>query len=629
MNKSTLRLFNAIEVKHKKEKELPQSVVARTIKNGYILDSAIKPNQELLDTIESVVGISGIKANSAFHKSWSVVQEYSMESLVIQQIIHYLTTYGFKSLGVYREDTVYIPHEVLELPEITHNIPLVIIRAMTAQEILDNIIELGSGIALAQETLDDMMTIIKGHHYKPIFVEKIGNRELKALLCDFYNIVPSEPVEFLRHLISKLTGESLLIKNQYLIDQIKQADGKLLDTLLLDAPDDLASIFLRYKPLFLAMKSISRNKTYFNQLRKQANKLHKPLPPDYLNSVTAHLYDERLDLDTLEKKLEKATIFRKIRLAYALQYRLNPAESIVYRVRNGRAWATEFDWEWWCMLEETTEIALDTVINSIVSDISRNVGGKTIYIPANIHYALPATEKQFTGYLPTGTYISTPEDMIVGIHWTNTKTKSRKTKSVDLDLSVIGESGKLGWDADYRSDSRDILFSGDVTDAPPPNGASELFYLEKAEQEARILMVNYFNFSKDDEVETKILVAQENPKNFGENYMVDVNKMIASANINITKKQNILGLIVNINGENRFYFANMSLGCSISSSQNEQSTYARQYLVHKLVNSLDFRDILTKAGASIVDQIPDDEYIDLSPEALNKTTIIKLVNSYE
>jgi hypothetical protein len=53
-----------------------------------------------LDVVESVVGISGEKANAAFHKSWAVVQDAAMEQLVIQQIVHYLTIYAFEALGI-------------------------------------------------------------------------------------------------------------------------------------------------------------------------------------------------------------------------------------------------------------------------------------------------------------------------------------------------------------------------------------------------------------------------------------------------------------------------------------------------------------------------------------------------
>jgi len=618
METATLRLFNAIQVENKQDKDISQSIFERTVNNGYILDSAIQPEKKLLSVIEKIVGLSGEKANAAFHKSWSMVQNSSMESLVIQQIVHYVTTYGFKEHGIYREDTVYIPHEILELPTIKENIPIVVIKAWDAQEMLEAIINLGSGIALAAETLSDIMSIVKANRYKDVFVEQITNRELKAQLYDFYGLVPSEPIEFLRHLISKLTDEFLLIKNDDLIEKIKQSNGKFLDVLLLDAPVELPSIFFRFKPIFLAMKTISSNKTFFNRMRKKANKLHIPIPDDYLNSITSQVKRGCLDLDVLKKRLDKASIFRKIRLAYALKHRIHSSDSIVYRVRNGRGWATDFNWP--VDLKEVTQNALDVAIASIANDIRKNVEGKFIYIPENIHYALPATEKQFTGHLPNGSSVSVPNDMIVGIHWMNTN------KSVDLDLSVISESGKFGWDAAYRSKDNDVLFSGDITDAPAPGGATELFYLKEGQREARILMVNYYNFDKNDEVDTKILVAHESPENFAENYMVDINNIVAAANINITKKQSVLGLITNVNNENRVYFSNVSIGNSITSTGNIQSKQARKYLIDSMVNSLDFREILMMAGAYVVDEKTDNIDFDLSPEALTKTTIIDLVN---
>lgn len=615
---ATLRLFNAVQVDSKQNRNIPQAVFERTIKNGYVLDPSILPEKDLLDAIESVVGISGDKANAAFHKSWSVVQNASMESLIIQQIIHYITTYGFEHLGIYRKDAVYIPREVLYLPNIQDDIPLVTIKAMDADEILKRIMSLGSGIALAQETLDDILTIIKFNKYEGTFVEQIGNRELKALLYDYYGIVPFDPIEFLRHLISKLTDESLLIKNYDLIEKIKNSNGKFLDILLKDAPDNLASIFFRFKPLFLAMKSISNNKTFFNQLRKKANKLHAPMPEDYLNSITSQIKHKKLDIDRFIQKIEKASIFRKIRLAYALNYRLGSKSSIVYRVRNGRGWATDFNW--YNSFAEETQQAFDIVSASIADDIRKNVNGKTFYIPATVHYALPATEKQFTGHLPTGSWVSVPEDLIVGIHWTNTK-----KRRIDLDLSIIGVSGKIGWDASYRSKKRDILFSGDVTDAPAPRGASELFYIKKGLLEPKILIANYYNFQADDPVDCKIITAHEIPKRFSENYMIDVNNIVSTANIKISRRQNILGLIINVNGENRVYFANISIGNSITSSKNANSMHARNYLIGSTVNSISFREILIMAGATVINQIPDGEFLDLSPEMLNKETLIDLI----
>ena len=619
MIEATLRLFNAVQVEIKKAQNIPQSVLERTIRHGYVLDPSILPENDLLNAIESVVGISGIKANAAFHKSWSVIQNASIEDLVAQQIIHYITTYGFEQMGIYREDAVYIPCEVLDLPEIKDDIPLVYIRAMDQDEILNKIIIIGSGIALAQETLDDIMTIIKFNKYDGAFVKKIGNRELKALLYDYYSLVPTDPTEFLRHLISKLTDESLLIKNDNLIENIKNSNGKFLDVLLEDAPDNFASIFFRYKPLLLAMKSISNNKTFFNQLRKKANKLHTPLPEDYLNNVTSRIKHNQLDLDHFTQKIENSNIFRKIRLAYALIYRLSSESSIVYRVRNGTGWATYFNWD--NDFKEITRQALTIATESIAGDIRRNVEGKTIYIPANINYTLPATEKQFTGHLPTGSWVSVPEDLIVGIHWTNTE-----KRSVDLDLSLIGESAKLGWDGSYRSKSRDILYSGDITNAPTPHGASELFYIKRGLTEPKILIVNDFDYQADDPVNCKIITAHENPKKFGKNYMIDTNNIVLAANITISRTQNILGLIINIKGENRVYFANVSIGHSITSSINLISMHSRNYLICSTINSINLADILSMAGAKVVNKIPDGDFLNLSPEMINKETLIDLIN---
>lgn len=619
MQKATLRLFNAIQINERSSHEIDKTHLERTIKNGFIVDAAIRASEELLELIESVVGISGEKANATFHKSWLMVQDSPIEGLVIQQIIHYITTYGFEQLGIYDREKVYIPHEMLQLPEIRADIPLAIVRGMTAQEILSKIVALGSGIALAQDTLDDIMTIVQANSYASEFVGDIKNRELKTLLNDWYGIVPAEPVEFLRYLISKLTNESLLIKNDYLISKIKKANGKYLDELLKNAPDDLASIFFRYKPLFLAMKTISRNKTFFNRLRKKADQLHKPLPADYLNSVTNQIKNGILDQDTLREKLKNATLFRKIRLAYALHYRLHPCDSIVYRVRNGRGWAAGFAWPHG--LEQVVQSALEIVMRSITNDIRVNVEGKTIFIPAHICYALPATEKQFTGFLPSGSYAAIPEDMVVGIHWTNT------AKRVDLDLSVVGETGKIGWDASYRSTELDVLFSGDMTNAEPPNGATEVFYLRSGRQEPRVMFVNYYNFRPDDDVKAKILVAHEKPAHFSRNYMVNINNIIAQATVSINKKQNILGLIINDGNENQFYFFNTSIGNSITASQKEYSTHIRKYMVRSLTNSLAFREILLAAGANVVNEQPALDYIDLSPGMLDKTTILNLIRT--
>ena len=617
MHEATLRLFNAIQISQRTTTPHPPTILERTIQQGYLLDPAIAPDDALLAAIERVVGLSGEQANAAFHKSWRVVQESPLEMLILQQIIHYLTTYGLEQLGIDRHGILYIPAETLELPALQSDIPLRLIKGLDAQAILARILTLGAGIALAPTTLADIMTIVRANDYEPTFVERIQNRELRALLADHYGLIPTEPVEFLRYLINRLTGETLLIKNDYLIDKIKAADGQILDRLLPQAPANLAAIFLRYKPLFLALKAISSNKTFFNRLRKDAAKQHTPLPADYLNSVTTQIKTGRLDLTELQQRVARASIWRAIRLAYALQQRLHPGDSTLYRVRNGRGWVAPFAWPAAC--NAVTEQAFTIVLGTIADAIRARVSGKQFYLPAHVQYALPATEKQFTGHLPTGTSVAVAQDLLVGIHWQNT------AKRVDLDLSTIGASGKIGWDAAYRTGDRRVLFSGDMTDAPPPHGATELFYLKAGDQEPRILFVNYFNLQEGDTVECRLLVAQEESAKFGKNYMVDVSKLVATATLTVNQKQTILGLLAQVDGVQRVYLAQVSVGNSITATKKQHTTAAREYLVRTLIHAIDLRELLHLAGAIVVTEKPDGEYTDLSPMRLEKGTIIELL----
>ena len=619
MRRATLRLFNAIQVENK---DVKSRDFINYIENGFMIHPSISLTGENLKDMRDIVGITGDRANASFHKSWSVVQEASIEQLVIQQIVHYMTTYGFESLGVYSDNTVYIPNEKLEVPELKEGIQLTLINALTGEEILERIIKLGSGVALSKSTLNDIMTIVKHNNYSMSIVNSIENRELKGLLFDYYGIVPTEPVEYLRYVINKMTGESLLIKNSYLIEKIKSCSSVDLDKLLTKAPRDLGKIFLRYKPLFLAMKKISKNKSFFNRLRKDAKIMHKPIGEDFLNSVTANIKKGTLDLNMLGKKLKDASIFRKVRLANSLQYRLNSCDSIVYKVRNGKGWVEDFSWD--NSKTQATATALGMVMYSIAEDIRENVEGKTFYIPENVNYTVPATEKQFTGMFPSGSYVEVPKDMIAGINWHNVG-----SSRIDLDLSLVGESGKIGWDSSYRTDDRQILFSGDVTDASGKNGASESFLVKKGLEESKLIRVNDFTSyaSPETPLKCKLFVGQEDSKvNLRNNYMVDPNKIIATANYELTKRDVILGLMVNVGDMNRFYFNEVSTGNKITSSCSDEANKARTYLIRSCQESISLNDILAQAGAVVVSEVPEEgEYTDLSPKNLTKDSIIGLL----
>lgn len=629
--KSTIRLFKALPIAVSiKKKKVNKNLLKETIKYGFIFSPEVIYNyheNELINLIQVVkeeLTLSADQMNNAFHKSWKKIKEADIEQLVIEQILHYFTTYGFERLGIYHKDSVYIPCEELKIPKLNVNkIPLIVIKGYTKKELKNKLLSLlESGVALSEDTKKDVIDVATFVELNEEEIINIRNREVKTALCDYFGLFPKDPVEFLRFLVYKSTNRTLLIKDRATIEEIKTKDNLSVLGLLTKYKnkyglEKLAEIFLRFKPLFLAFRTNKKLKTTINRIRKLARKHHRPLKEDYLNTITARIKrGGKISQSTLEQELSKVNVFRKVRLAYALKFRTKDVESILYRIRNGKGYATTFDFN----EQKKAEEALNIVIDSIVKGIKKNVKGKKIYIPKNVHYALPSTEKQFTGNLPSGTYVAIPKDMIFGVHWVNVN-----GCRIDLDLSLIDNDGdKLGWDAYYRDERRTILFSGDMTDAPKPKGASELFYVKTEKQVLGILFVNYYNFDKSVEASFKILVAKQQVGQFNKNYMVNPNNVIAVAKSKIIQRQKILGLLVRTSKECRFYFAETYLGNSITSYNSEFAKNARNYLFSFYGNSIDFNEVLERAGVKLVDNVEKCD-IDLSPEKIEKDSILNLL----
>lgn len=620
--KSTIRLFKALPITKKKKKQ-NKVILKKTISKGFIFSPEVIYNYSekelirLISVIEKEIGLTAEQMNSSFHKLWKKIKEAGIEQLIIEQLIHYFTTYGFEELGIYDKDLVYIPNEKLELPN-SEDIMLTVIRGYTKIELKEKTLSLlQTGIALSEDTINDIVDIALFVGIDDSDINTIKNKETKIILYDYLNLFPANPTEFLRYIVYKSTNKTLLIKDIATIEEIK--NKRNIDVLGLFnryrskyGLERLAEIFHRFKPIFLAFKTNSGLCTVINKIRKLAKKHHAPLPEDYLNEITVKIKNkEAIDVDKLKMELTKVNIFRKIRLAYALKFRTKDADSILYRIRNGKGYATDFQFN----NKNKARQILSVVLDSIADDIK--VKNKKIYIPEYVVYTLPATEKQFIGNYPSGTYISIPRDMIVGIYWENVK-----NNRIDLDLSMISEDGKIGWDGEYRTEDLSILFSGDMTDAQ--KGASELFYVKKQKIDAYILFVNYYNHNDSIEVPFKIMVVKEKAKNFKRNYMVNPDNVLSIAKTKITQKQKILGLLTVTTKECRFYFAEVNLGRSITASNNAFVENSRKYLFDFYRNTINLNDMLMKAGNQIVKNKKKCD-IDLSPENLEKNTIIDLL----
>lgn len=553
-------------------------------------------------------GKKGEEWNNTFHKSFQKVKETPLEILIEQQIVHYITTYGFESLGFYDKDTVYIPRESLEIPELVDDkIEFISIKPMTEEELSKKLmILLTSGIALSKQTISDVM-ILSDYIDKERF-DEISNKEIRIFLYDKYNIMPKNSEIFLRFLIFKLTGRTLKIKDEETIEEMKICSKESALQMLQSYADarpngyaNLASIFLRNKVFFLALKDKEKGKAkkpinaFINKIRRLAVKYHKPLKEDILDIITSKPQNIDLSKSELGDALNNSTIFREIRILNGIKYRIEGNQNILYKIRNGKSYVKKIannDNEYTDNLKEIYNF----IYSHLIKRLSMKVRGKTIYIPNNVSYSAPTSEKQFNGNIPEGSYLEIPREssFVYGVHWTNLPNKER----VDLDLKQMNKSQVFGWDANYKNTNSSIIFSGDMTDAPSPNGATELFYVSKNfGYGAFLLTLNMFTENSQD-VPFKFLIAKCDDDKISKNYMVDPNNILETIEM-VSKKrerQMVVGFIT-IGDTIKFYFNDFSSGSEMTSKIDEVTKGAFDYLQSYSKIQLKLKDLLEDAGA--------------------------------
>ena len=191
--KSTIKLFKAVPITAKKKKKASKVLLEKTIKRGFIFAPEVISNYsdkelaKLIILVVEEIGLTPEKLTNTFHKSWKKVKEASIEQLIIEQIVHYFTTYGYEALGI--KGDVFIPHEKLEIPEIdSDGINITIIRGYTKKELKEKLLNmLSSGIALKEETIKDVLEVCEFVKITGKDIDNIKN-PLKGFLTVLHEI---------------------------------------------------------------------------------------------------------------------------------------------------------------------------------------------------------------------------------------------------------------------------------------------------------------------------------------------------------------------------------------------------------------------------------------------------------
>lgn len=596
----------------------------KAVKLGWIIspECCNKYVDEWLDSLTA-------NYNTTFYKEWEDVISKSRFEIFLDQIRHYASTYGKLEKGEEIEGNGFVPNDGGVVPRFED---LKVLEPITADELAMKCLDvLKSGIALKDSTMKVMCDFYVAtipwkddantKEVLPKLLSEVKNKEAMCYLSQKFGVLPADEFGMLRCIAFAYTGRMELIKSKATIAVIKaKASETGFRSPLLDLTDEqekrLSRIFLRFKPIFLAMKGSKKGNvgSVVNRLRRLAVKNHRPFKIGFWESIikTEH------PLDEVKKRLADLDNFRKIRLMMLCKERMNfKTTSGVFTIRNGKqfvreAYSPNYDRNWLSRLYFTIEASL---VESLKAKACK------VRLPEYYDIALPTSEKNFVGNFPYGTSFGMTKHNVVGVYWRN------EWRTWDYDLSFADLRGnRLGWNSSWYtgtrgSDNNSIIYSGDMTNANPE--AVELFYIRDDAPDGT-LMLNKFNgetkskfrffFANESLPATSLRGHMVNPNNIKFDTMIDFDG----------QGQKTIGLML----DNRFYLMDMQTGKGRVST-GKYAPIIVEAMKKKAKSFIGLQEVLLRAGFTMWQPAKEGEE-DVKPDIdftnLEKDTLINLLS---
>lgn len=542
--------------------------------------------------------------SNTFHSSWHDVFEKSDEELYIDQILHYLTTYGMEYLNIDTNGYIYLPKEIHKDPELRKYFYL---QTISKEEAIEKLKSMLSGIALSERTIDDILEIFSFYE-EEIDVESIKNKDMRIKAFSKLRIVPESPDECMKVINYLLTGKLTFVKNGsdlYLFRTCQRTEDRaFIERILEKRIDSLATIFFIYKKYIISLKHISeKTRKSVNKIRRRANYLREQrFNHEFLSTKIL-----RGDVSPDDVDFNKYSIYDLVKIYNKVSYELwKEDDAEVYRIRNGKIFIKVSEEK-----EKQSAFYYGYIagwLQAIISRIAERLQSWNyrLKLPENIDLAFPESEKAFIGEIPIYSIISPDDASVIGVSWKGQE---------DLDLSIITPTRKFGWNAGWR-DAGDILFSGDMT-----RGGSESFYLDEP-NEPMLLKLN--DFRTNGEIEYDLFFANSDKsvwKDEGKHYTIDRNDVIYSTKLTINNEQQIIGAYTQ---DKNFIFIGLSDGNGNVSGINALTSHLINYFESMSLGCLYLEDVFPvydEAEQFIEGEEP--AIIDLEKD-LSKATIIDL-----
>ena len=559
--------------------------------------------------------VSGSKMNHTFYSSANVAESKSFQERLSDQFKHYHTTYGLRSLGI-ETDFMYVPHnwKELNLPE---RVKFDIVTGVSVGVLIDSCLKLlATGVAMKQETIKDVITVLDGCDYSYTGNEQIANKEARMFIFDKTNTTPTDAEDLFRFIVFKATGKTSIVKDKATFEALKTSNYAL-PNLTDNQIRELSKSFNRRKEYWLSIKSANQlNSAVVNKISRYSKKHHEPLQQDIFNNLTQLMSNGSIDMKELKNSLNEVPVFRVIRALNGLGIKLNDPEYSLYNIRNGKNFVKPNH-------KKSSNLKKKKKVYSLLSDhiLSKIDQSKKVYIPDGVEYALPTSEKQFVGEVPNFSTIeveSGDRHLLIGVYW-----KNNNFSYVDYDLSAqaIG-GGKVGWNSRWKDNG--LTYSGDVTDAP--KGAAEWMVVKDGLDESYQIVNNLYGASGEEFPEFTIMVGYGySKKEFQtvdlsyKNYFIAPDDLLFSAKVTPTKRQTTIGVVEPIGDKIKFTLMN-SAASNKNVSTSEGNVSFINALLPRAKSTLKLNDFLNTCSD------PNEADVDLSPSKITKTTLLDLLS---
>ena len=644
------RIANILNIVREDNSSIKEYGLTECINNGFVVINKEGIVYEISQTIFDLLKEDFKNNNKTLFANFSIPDNMTDSDYYAHQIMHYFSTYELESFGL--NPIPYIPGKELWGEVATDKCKIKVYRMLSNNEydsaLVNYITNIKNPNINYKDLYIDILSYFKYRYGRSIKDKDLKSYEMKVLYYSVFNVYPSNPIDFLRYVIYLKTCSTLIIKNTTTINMIKYdhyySMGASLEDIIQAFKNydikKLASIFYRFKPLFLAFKNVHRDLIpIINRMRKLAPKYHRPLSGLCVQNLIDMFISDVFSIDEIKKfaeTIEVRDIFKLLNSISGIGNNVN-----IYSIRNGRAFVKNNK-------KKYNFVKCFTLYNALIDELKQRYSakfiGKNIIIPEYISYALPISEKAMVGKYPNGTSINVDynDPLSIGVSWHNISKEEAENRNgyyrdngrVDIDLHLISPTQHFGWNANRKS--VDVLYSGDMTDAT--DGAAEAFYITKTNED---YIIDTRLYTGNGPVDMNLFInkraVDKTDRKDSKGYIYDPSEdIVPSIKLPIGNE----GLNIGMYHNGKIYFYNKSISVGIVPVGECYDRFIKG-LGEKFDNQIKLEDILTILGANVINKdtsvksidesvsnidylIPKEDTIDLSPESIDETTLYNL-----